>query len=166
MQRNINILRNKTPLRSGMAMILAIAFLVVIAGIMATMLNLSSLGNKRSEHLYFKEQAQLLAKSATEYALLAISAHDRTGGSCITTINSQFPASNPYYNITTNIRYIGLEDLGGTCQSSSPINPTSLVSTISTPESIGTVLIDVQVSNINTGLTENVVFHRRTLQKP
>jgi len=166
MQRNRNILKNQNKMRSGVAMLMAIAFLVIMAGIMATMMNIATLGNKRTEHLYFKEQAQLLAKSATEFALLTISGHNRAGGSCIQTITTQFPAGNPYYNINTTIRYIGLEDLGGTCRTASAINAASVVSTIQTTQSIGTVLIDVRVNTINTGLNETIAYHRRTLQKP
>ncbi len=147
-------------MRPGMALIMAIAFLVIIAGLMATMMNISSVANKRTEHLYFKEQAQLLAKSATEFALLAISGHDRTGGSCIQTITSQFPAAAPYFNINTTIRYIGLNALGGTCATNSYINA------VTTTQSEGSVLIDVYVTSLNIGMDETISYHRRTIQKP
>ena len=155
-------------MRSGMAMIMAIAFLVIIAGIMATMMNMTAVTTKRTEHMYFKEQAQLLAKSATEFALLAISGHDRLGNtSCVNSITSNFPVLNPYFTIQTNIRYIGLPGAIGTCAGyiGTPFPVTN--STIA-PESDGTVLIDVYVSSIeaNLNLSQPIVYHRRTLQKP
>jgi len=146
-------------MRSGIAMIMAIALLVLIAGLMTVMLNMSSLANKRTEDLYFTEQAQLLAKSATEFALLAISGHDRATG-CLQTINSTYPANSPYFNITTTLRYIGL---GATCNAAS-----TYISNINTQQSVGTVLIDVYVTSndavLNIGNT--ISYHRRTIQKP
>lgn len=161
MQRNSNLLKH-SPMRSGMAMIMAIAFLVIVAGMMAIMLNMSSLANKRTEHIYFTEQAQLLAKSATEFALLAISGHDRAVDSCIQTVTSTYPAVNPFFDITTTIRYIGLAALGGTCATN------SFVGAIDTTQSVGTVLLDVTVtSRDNTlNLGNTIRYHRRTIQKP
>ncbi len=148
-------------MRSGMALIMAIGFLVLIAGMMAVMLNMSSLSNKRTEHLYFTEQAQLLARSATEFALLAISGHDRAGDSCIQTITSTYPAGNPYFDINTTIRYIGL-GAAGTCGANAYVN------TITTTQSVGTVLVDVTVTSRDTALNlgNAIRFHRRTIQKP
>jgi len=174
MRRDSNFLK-KDNLRSGMAMIMAIGFLVIIAGLLASMLNMSSVTTKRTEHMYFKEQAQLLAKSATEFALLAISGHNRIGNTnCITTINSQFPANAPYFDINATIRYIGLRGaVGGGCDTyiTEPFVPTG---NNVAPESEGTVMIDIYVSSIeNAGgaapglqLGQAIRYHRRTLQKP
>lgn len=170
MQRNSNFLKTK-QMRSGMAMIMAIAFLVIVAGMMAIMLNMSSLANKRTEHIYFTEQAQLLAKSATEFALLAISGHNRAGDSCVQTVTSTYPDVNPFFNIDTTIRYIGLNAAAGTtCLTNAYINPalTPTPPSIITSQSEGTVLIDVYVSTIDANLNvgETISFHRRTIQKP
>lgn len=158
MQRNSHILKS-TKMRSGIAMITAIAFLVIISGIMAVMMNMSSLANKRTEHLYFTEQAQLLAKSATEFALLAISGHDRAGGSCLQTISSTYAG---YLDVNTTIRYIGLAGLGGTCATNSFVNA------VNTTQSVGTVLIDVYVTSDDAvlNLGNPISYHRRTIQKP
>jgi len=145
-------------MRSGIAMIMAIAILVIIAGVMATMLNMSSLANKRTEDLYFTEQAQLLAKSATEFALLAISGHDRAGNDCVQAINSDYQG---FFDINTTIRYIGL-GAAGTCGANSYVN------NINTVESNGTVLIDVYVTSVDAVLNigNTIRYHRRTIQKP
>jgi len=96
MQRSSNIL-NKKDMRSGMAMIMAIAFLVIVSTLLALMLNLTAQTSSRTNHIYFSEQAQLLAKSATEFAMLSISGHDRQVGvnDCIQTIVSQYPDGTP-----------------------------------------------------------------------
>ena len=174
MRRNSNILENRN-MRSGMALIMAIGFMVIIAGIMASMMNLTSVTTRKTEHMYFKEQAQLLARSATEFALLAISAHDRaangfTNSSCVQTIATQFPAGTPYFQINTQIRYIGLTnvDPAGTCAANSYIATPTATGSVIAPESEGTVLLDVYVSAIsaNLNLSENIVYHHRTIQKP
>lgn len=163
MQRNSHFLK-KHNMRPGMAMIMAIAFVIIIATIMMVMMSMTAQTTKRTENLYFTEQAQLLAKSATEYALLAISGHNRTGESCVQTITSQYPAVAPIFNINTTIRYIGLNPVtaGSTCDQN------SFVDTINTVQSQGTVLIDVVVTsnNANLGIDQDIRYHRRTVQKP
>lgn len=169
MQRKSNFLKPYSKVRNGIAMIIAIAFLLITAILMAIMINMSAETTKRTGDIYFQEQAHLLAKSATEFALLAISGHNRAANSCLRSINIEYPAAGALsiFDINTTIRYIGLEDLGGTCQTQSAINPASLVSTISTPESNGTIIIDTYVStSANVNLTEPIRFHRRTMQKP
>jgi hypothetical protein len=162
MQRKSNLLRPYSKIRSGVAMIIAIAFLLITAVLMAIMINMTSQTTKRTGDIYFQEQAHLLAKSATEFTLLAISGHNRAGGNCLTNINAQYPnAASPIFDINTTIRYIGLAGLGGTCATS------SLINNITTPESNGTIVIDTYVTtSANVLLTEQVRFHRRTMQKP
>ena len=161
-------------MRSGMAMIMAIGVLVILAGILATMMNMTSVTTKRTEHMYFKEQAQLLARSATEFALLAISGHNRAAtGNCVTNINSQFPVGNgavPYFDINTTIRYIGVQGIASPTCTNYITTPFASGNPVS-PESEGTVMIDIYVSSIDTGanglnLGQSIRYHRRTLQKP
>ena len=164
MQRKSNLLKLKTNTRSGIAMIIAIAFLLITAVLMAIMINMTSQTTKRTGDIYFQEQAHLLAKSATEFALLAISGHNRAGGNCLTSINIEYPGAGAasIFDINTTIRYIGLASLGGTCA-----NNDSLIDNITTAESNGTMLIDTYVTtSANVQLTEPVRFHRRTMQKP
>lgn len=158
MQRKSNLLGTYNTHKNGIAMIIAIAFLLITAILMAIMVNMTALTTKQAADTYVQEQAHLLAKSATEFTLLAISARDRTGGNCVTDINMAYPnAISPFYNIRTSVTYIGLN-----C----PVGNT-LVSSIQTPESNGTIIIDTYVSSTNTlGLTEPINFHRRTMQKP
>jgi len=165
MQRKSNILKPYSKAKNGIAMLIAIAFLLITAVLMAIMVNMTAQTTKRTADMYLQEQAHLLAKSATEFALLAISARDRATDSCLTGINITGPSGN--FDINTTIRYIGLESLGGRCRTASVIDPTSLTSTIVTPESNGTILIDTYVTSTTAaGVTEQIRFHRRTMQKP
>lgn len=143
-------------------MFTAIAFLLIMATIMGLMLSMTAQSTKRGVDLYFQEQAHLLAKSATEYAMLAISGHDRVlNDNCVNQVNSQYLG---IYDINTTIRYIGFPatvyTTGDGCN--------RYIGDISTPESNGTVLIDVYVTldAAAAGTTEDIRFHRRTMQKP
>lgn len=147
--------------RRGIALITAIAFLLIVATLMAIMVSMTTLTTKRGADLYFQEQAHLLAKSATEFALLAISGHDIVGnGDCVNTIDIEYPRTNPFYNVDTTIRYYG---------NGLPASPNCNVldNTIVTPETNGTIMIDVVVTlDPSAGMSEPVRFHRRTIQKP
>ena len=162
MQREGDILKTYQPERKGIALFTAIAFLLIMATIGGLTISMTTQTTKRGTDLYFQEQAHLLAKSATEFALLAISGHHRAvTNNCVNTINSRYPATNPIYDINTTIRYIGFTNTGFGA------NCNRYIENIQTPESNGTVLIDVVVTtNATAGLTEPVRFHRRTLQKP
>lgn len=149
--------------RSGFTIILAIWILVAMTSIMALMLSFSSQTLSQTTSIYVKEQAQLLSKSATEYALLAISAHDRnTTGNCINSINSTYSPNNvTQFDINSSIKYIGMGNLAGLCD--------HLIGAqnINTAESNGTIIIDTYVTARNKSTTDPIIrYHRRTLQKP
>ena len=148
--------------RGGFAMIMAIFFMILIATLLSYMLSTTSETAERTTNIYVNEQAQLLAKSAVEYAILRVSGHDRSaGGNCENSFNAKYPDStNPLFDINVTIQYIGFGGLAG-C--------TDFIANIQTPESNGTMLIDVYVSSTTgpTGLnlSQSVSYHRRTLQK-
>ena len=151
MQRKNSILRNH---KSGFAMIMAITVIVVIATIMALSLSMTTQTTKRSTDLYLYEQAILLSKSATEYALLEIS----QANGCLASI-AQF-TQDGIYDIDISIKYIGTAPAG--------VDPSSVVCTdyidnLATPESDGSVLLDVTVST--NASTEPIRYFKRTIQK-
>ncbi len=131
---------------------LAIIVMITIATLMALMISLTSTTTKQTSDIYVSEQTKLLAKSATELALLAISGHDNTIN-CIENINFTFENN---YDVNISLYYIG---------NALPCNPSHLLAnTISTPESNGTVIIDTYVTF--KGSSEPIRYHRRTIQKP
>lgn len=150
-------------------MIMAIYMILILGGILAVVISLTGETNKRTDDLYLHEQAIFLTRSATEYAMLAVSGHNyrpvAQGGTndCINQINATYPtAVNPMFNINITLRYIGLGQVN-------PANDAACVDfikDIDTSESNGSILMDVTVtSDPSLGLTEPIRYHRRTLQK-
>ncbi|WP_456383644.1 type II secretion system protein [Hydrogenimonas sp.] len=144
-------------MRRGFTLLSAIFLMVLIATLMVLSYSLSSQTRKQTGDIFMQEQAQLLARSATEFALLAISGHENNT-SCIERINMRYPRREPIYDINMSIYYIGN---GLPCNAGH-----TLANTIATRESNGTVLIDTFVSYKDTENNETVRFHRRTIQKP
>jgi len=147
-------------MRRGFGLITAIVILITVSTLMTLMIGLSGNSVKSTMDLYLKEQAELLARSATEYAILAISGHDNSID-CIKNINIRYPQNSPTHEANISILYMG-SNIPATCA------PNILANDVDTNESNLTVIIDTVVSvNIaNTGITEPIRVHRRTLQKP
>ena len=152
MQRKNNLLKSS---RHGIAMIMAIAVIVIIATIMALALALTSETTKRTTDVYLYEQAVLLSKSATEYALLRIAQDNNSTNPCnITSLNF---TQDSIYDINVSISYI-YTNLCPTASNS--------YTTVTTPEQNGSILIDVAVSVNDTTVTpEPIRYFKRTLQK-
>jgi len=146
-------------MRKGFGLITAIIILVVISTLMTLMMTLSSSSVKQTTDLYFKEQAELLARSSVEYALLAISGHENNV-SCIENINITY---NTTHDVNLSLYYIYDDAPLPVCGAGHV-----LASGIDTKTSNLTTMIDVRVSvnPATTGITEPIVIHRRTIQKP
>jgi len=157
MQRKTGILNHRgNAARGGFALIMAVFFMVIMATLMLAMLSATTDTTNRTTNDYLLEQAQLIAKSATEYAVLRVSGYDRTAANdCLQQVTVDYPASD--LKAVVNISYYGL---GAGCAG----NGTS--GDILTAESNGTMLMDVYVTSGTTlGLSEPIRYHRRTLQK-
>ena len=149
-------------MRRGFGLITAIVIMITVATLMTLMIGLSSTSVKVTMDIYLKEQAELLSRSATEFALLAISGHNNSVD-CIQNINISYPeGANPTHDANITIWYIG-SGLPAACTNVLPF-----ANNIATNESNLTVLIDtvITVNQVNTGITEPIRVHRRTLQKP
>ena len=138
-------------------MIMAIIVIVVLTTIMALTLNLTSQTTEQTGNLYLREQAVLLAKSAAEYAMLAISGQNRATSGCLGSITAAYPSNdaNKIFDISITMRYIGL-NCGGTLD---------YIPTVTTPESQGSVLMDVTVTSTPSVSNETIQYFRRTIQK-
>ena len=153
MQRKNNILIKKRGFnhqkRDGMAMIMAIALIVILATIMALALSMTNLTTKKTGDLYLHEQAILLSKSATEYALLKI------GKAPPCTISKIDFTHNDVFDINISLKYV----YKGLSCSDEYFN-------ISTDEQNGSVLIDVTVkTNDKAMVGEPIVYFRRSMNK-
>lgn len=150
-------------MRAGFSLITAILFIVLVATLGAMALNLSTQSTKQSTDVYLQAQAELLAKSGAELALLAISTHDiNTTNGCLNQVNASYPsATNPIFDINITLQYIGN---GLNVASGTQCN--LIHDDIATADSNVTVLMDVFVTSRPDISTEPIRFHRRTLQKP
>ncbi|MEA3330770.1 MAG: hypothetical protein U9Q29_03650 [Campylobacterota bacterium] len=145
MQRKNNILRSS---RNGIAMIMAIAVIVILATIMALSLALTAQTTKRTTDIYLYEQSVLYSKSAAELALLKIAEN----GPCTTIAPYTLGG---FYDINVSLKYVykGLS-CGGT---------DDYFTTITTDEQNGSVLMDIRVKT-NVG-TKPIRYFRRSIQK-
>ncbi len=145
-------------MRKGFSLITAIIIMMTVSLLMTMMISLSSVTVKTTTDMFLKEQAELLARSATEYSLLAVSGHDNHQ-SCIEKIDMLYPsAATPTHEMNVTLWYMG----------SGLVNCNHILdNNLSTPESNLTAIIDVVVTvdQKNTGITEPIRIHRRTLQK-
>ncbi len=139
-------------MRPAFTLLSAIFLMVLVAVLMMLTLSLSSQTSKQTSDLYLQEQAQLLAKSSTEFALLAISAHDNSVD-CVNSMSLNYEQ----FDIYMKMYYLG-NGLPNACD--------TLDNLIGTAESNGTVIVDTTVTYQDQETNETVRYHRRTIQKP
>ncbi len=144
--------------RNGFSLLTAIIFLVIVSTIAMLALSLSSQSAKQTTDSYLKVESELLAKSATEYAIMAISGHN-FAIDCMERINIRYPEQTNYtHEINISISYLGN---GLPCNASHILD-----NNLSTSDSNRTVIIDTIVTTNPDLSPEPVRLHRRTIQKP
>ncbi len=157
-------------LRRGFSMLVAIFTIVVISLVASYIFYASATVNKEGQLQYQKEQAILLARSYTEYAVMAISANDRSI-KCIDNINATIgsdPSIGLGYAVEVKITYIGNQKYIKNCQRKAIMLQDSDTDTLS-------AIIDVYVKYRDRGnesLYNNYkqyvpwfTYHKRSLQK-
>ncbi len=160
-------------MRDGFSLLVAIFTIVLISLVGAYIFHASSATVKEGELQYKKEQAMLLARSYTEYAVMAITANKRNGASkdCIDKINGNI-GSNPTlgqgYRVRVEITYIGNQRYVNKCTNIAATLSNSDVDTLS-------AIIDVYVEyreithpdlyNGNINLVPWQTYHKRSIQK-
>lgn len=144
MQRKNSVLKNSS--RSAFALIAAIIILIVIGGILGLSLRLSTQTSKNTADIYLREQAELMAKSAVERAMLEVA-----NNGC----RNSFDSSNNLFDINITMSYIGTSDFG--CN--------MYINNLTTPEQNGSILMDVVVTSKDGVTTEPIRFFRRSIQK-
>ena len=155
------------PMRSAFSMITAIFVIMIMASIGAFVMNLSGKVVKSTTLQYQHEQAILYAKSYTEFAVMAITAHNRNTN-CLEDINGTIghPTQGQGYHIEVRIAYIGTGTEIGNCSGARKLD--TGVTTNNTPL---TAIIDVYVRYQDPDDTGNganapwLTVHRRTVQK-
>ncbi|WP_373003921.1 hypothetical protein [Sulfurimonas sp.] len=148
---------SKRTFRSGIAMIMAIVTLVIVATIMALSLSLTTQTTKRTTDLYLYEQATLLSQSAAEYALLKISQANQQCS--VPSLDFRY---NNTFDVNITMQYIFTNP--STCRTNSLADGTDYT-TVTYPNSNGSVLMDIAITANPTGTTEPIRYFRRSIQK-
>ncbi|HHO42275.1 MAG TPA: type II secretion system protein [Epsilonproteobacteria bacterium] len=160
-------------MRKGFSLVTAIFVIVLMATLGVLVLSTTAKTTQNTITQFRHEQAALLAKSYTEFAILSVLDYNRTqNGDCIQTINGNIGNidDGSGYQVTANISYIG---------NNLPCNNV-LNNNINTypADSAPAIIVDVFVrykdqntvayaknNNINVANLPFVTYHRRTLQK-
>jgi len=163
----INIKKKK-----AFSMITAIFVIVIMASITSLIMNITGKTIKATTQQYQKEQAQLLARSYTELAILYVIHYDRTVD-CLESITDHFGATGDNgYDVRINIKYIGNATLLPNCSKSIDIDG-DLGSTATWSDTdVGfnstiSLIIDTYITykDFDDPSNRDITFHRRTLQK-
>jgi len=154
-------MKKTSHMRPAFSMITAIFILVLVATVAVFILNLSGKMVKETTTQYQREQAMLLARSYTEYALMAVTANEENSSHCLDNIEGSYGD----YTIDVNISYLGTDQYLGTGSGSSCSR--ILANDINTSDTPLSVLIDVYVHFPDYEHPDdmNLTYHRRTLQK-
>ena len=147
--------------RKAFSMITAIFVIVLMASVGAFIMNLSGKMVKETTTQYQREQAMLLAKSYTEYAIMAVTANEHNTSNCLNTITGNYGGTDGY-NINVEISYIGNANLHANCRLASVTSNAVL-----TPKSPLNIIVDVFVRypDYDHPNNLNMTYHRRSLQK-
>jgi len=149
-------------MRKAFSLLTAIFIIVLMATVAAFIVNLSGKMVKGTTAQFQREQSMLLAKSYTEYAIMAVTANDHTSGNCLNTITGGYGNDgngNDLYTINVDIRYIGNTALDASCN--------TLSNNVTAEKSPLSIIIDVFVSYKDLDHPDdlNITYHRRSLQK-
>jgi type II secretory pathway pseudopilin PulG len=151
--------------RSAFSMITAIFVIIIMTTVAMFVVNLSGKIVKSTTAQYQREQAMLLAKSYTEYAILAVMSNDRNGtGNCLHTIHGTVgnnPNTGDGYRATVQIKYIGNLQEVGSC------GGRILNSGVLETKSPLTIIVDTYIDykDIDNATSAWLTYHKRTLQK-
>gem|GEM_PF-2960796 len=119
-------------MRNGSALLLVLAFVIIMAVIGAIALSFSGTASQHTRSAFMDVRAKLMARAGTEFALMAIEAHDFTD-SCLKQVNLDTPA----FDINMTFHYFMTNC--GKCGS-------EFCSQIQTSETNGSVLIYTSVT--------------------
>ena len=147
-------------MRNAMGLWQAIMMILLVSGMMMMVLKYASISAKHISDSYVKEQAELYLNSVIEQALLEISAHDRSSGSCWSGANYSTTNRAMTYSARVNIEgYYLFNDSGDAAFCGALTLP------MQTLESHGYVLMNIEVNASVDGELKTRII-RRTLQRP
>ena len=150
-------------MRKAFSMLTAIFVILLMASVGAFVMNLSGKMVKGTTAQFQREQSMLLAKSYTEYAIMAVTANEHNTTRCLNNITGTYSV----YTIDVKISYIGNDvNLGG---GSSSNCGRILASNVNTSKSPLNIIVDVFVSydelDHPAATPPKITYHQRSLQK-
>jgi len=159
-------------MRRAFSMLVAIFTIVILSLVASYIFYTSSNITKVGSLQYKKEQAILLARSYTEYAVMAISANDRENtNSCLEYINATIgpnPANGEGYRVRVVITYIGNERYIKNCTRKAAELQNSDIDTLSAIIDVYVEYKDILNASVHNGFNALVpwqTYHKRSLQK-
>ncbi len=155
-------------MRKAFSMLTAIFVIVLMATVAAFILNLSGKMVKGTVAQFQREQSVLLAKSYTEYAIMAVTANEHNLSTCLNNIRGSAidDGSGGYiYTIDANISYIAKP---GVLHTTGCVR--KLATDVNTVDSPLNIIVDVFVSyrdldHPSPSSAPWITYHKRTLQK-
>lgn len=152
--------------RNAFSILTAIVVIIIMATVAVLVTNLAGKIVQTTTVQYRKEQAMLLAKSYTEYAVMAVMSNDRNTSDCIEYINGDIGNNvdnGDGYRVNTRIAYIA-DGLPRVQNCANVLN-----ASVVTPETALSIIVDVYVRFKDPDSPVNnapwITYHRRTLQK-
>jgi len=154
-------------MRKAFSMLTAIFIIVLMATVAAFIMNLAGKMVKGTTAQFQHEQSVLLAKSYTEYAIMAVTANEHNTSACLNNITGTYQG---IYNIDVNISYIGNTDPNTGIPSLQGHCARELSTAASTKKSPLSIIIDVFVSHKELdhpagASAPDITYHKRSLQK-
>ena len=148
-------------MKKGFSLIAAIFFIILISTIALTSLSIATMSAREAPNILLNQQAELLARSATEYAIMNIQQNDYDKGcpDSVKEINLNYPSKSPIFNVKVQIYYLN-SALKRFC------GDNVISSTALTGDDKFASIIDVRVASVGNIGSAPIKFSRRTLQIP
>ena len=147
-------------MKKGFSLIAAIFFIILISTIALTSLSIATMSAREAPNILLNQQAELLARSATEYAIMNIQQNDYNKGcpDSVKEINLNYPSKSPIFNVKVQIYYLN---------SALPCGDNVISSSTALADNYKLAsIIDVRVTSVGNIGSAPIKFSRRTLQIP
>ena len=150
--------------REAFSMATAVVVIILMSTVAMFVVSLSGKITQETVNQFQREQAILLAKSYTEYAIMAVMSNDRTVN-CLEDINSNESVAGEY-KIETRIAYIVNSDTNVSKCSTTRVFSKDVATTMSPLNIIIDVYVKYKILNHHDTTKDYwMTYHRRTLQK-
>lgn len=159
--------------RRGFGLITAIVLLVLIATVGTMILSIATTSSKKATDDFQRIQAEMLARSATEFAVMRVQGFNRTAATgCLENIDINAAP----FDISVTINYLFNGNKPANCAdtnvwASNDIAPVNHQPQVEDKDLSGTVILDVVVTEqmpVDQAMwnKEPIRIHKRTIQKP